>query len=128
MLVFAIFRKFLIFFVFHITLSVLILRKWNFEVILSLNDKWVVKRSLEVITRLYDTLKLGSYCTINYGKTGNYIFWFLNVWFQADVIFEINGCILVPNPNHPIMRQIVGQRDVSKERKMTLKHCETMHK
>ena len=74
-----------IFFVFHVTLSVLMLRKWNFTDILTyilpllrfqgvqkcnigriwvkLNDKWVVKRP-----------KFASYCTINCGEIGNNIF------------------------------------------------------
>ena len=61
--VFAIFVKFLIFFVFHVTLSVLLLKKWNFAVILTVNNKWVVKR-----------LKFGSYCMMNCGETCNNIF------------------------------------------------------
>ena len=57
------FEKFLIFLVFHVTLSVLTLKKWNFAVILGIKDKWVVKR-----------LKFGSYCMINCGEPDNEIF------------------------------------------------------
>ena len=39
------------------------LTKWNFAVILTLNNKWVVKR-----------LKFVSYCMINDGETSNEIF------------------------------------------------------
>ena len=104
-----------IFFVFHITLSVLMLSKWNFAVILSLNDKWVVKR-----------LKFGSYCLINCGETGHDILleflvfeWLISGWHH---IWSWQGNHIdhpPPYPYPPIVEcHIVGQRDVSKERKM----------
>ena len=100
------------FFVFHVTLSVLMLSKWNFAVILSLNDKWVVKR-----------LKFGSCCMINYGETGNDILpeflvfkWLISGWR----IFEADRCNHMPRPLFLIVEcDIVGQWDVSKEKKMT---------
>ena len=52
------------------------------------HDKWwVVKR-----------LTCASYCMINCGETGNDIswnFWFSNGWFQADVIFKADKCIIL---------------------------------
>ena len=114
-LFFSIFGKFPVFFVFHVTLSVLMLKKWNFAVILIQDIRWVVKR-----------LKFVSYCMINCGETGNDIFPKILVfeWLQVDVIFEADGCIKLisppPPPPHPIVEcHIAGQWDVSKERKMT---------
>ena len=88
-------------------------RKWNCAVMLNLNDKWVVKR-----------LRFGSYCMINCAETSNDIFLkfpIFNGWFQADVILEAEGCIILnPNPNPPIAEcHIFGQWDVLKETKMT---------
>ena len=60
---FASFEIFLIFLVFHVTLWVLILKKWNFAVISSIKDKQIVKR-----------LKFGSYCMINCGENDNDVF------------------------------------------------------
>ena len=78
------------FLVFHVTLSVLMLKKWNFAVILSIKDKEIVKR-----------LKFGSYCMINCGETDNDIFlWFLVFeWLHAGVITEADGCIILIRPN-----------------------------
>ena len=59
-LAFAIFEKCLFFLVFHVILSVLMLKKWNFAVILSIKDKSVVKK-----------LKFGSCCMIKGGETNN---------------------------------------------------------
>ena len=39
----------------------LIVKKWNFAVTLSIKDKWVA----------FKRLKFGSYCMIKYGETDN---------------------------------------------------------
>ena len=66
--------------------------KWNFAVILSLHDKWVVK-----------TLKSWSYCMINCKETDMTFsrnFRFSNGLLQADVIFKADRCI-ISTPNLP---------------------------
>ena len=103
-------------FVFLITLLVLILKKWNFAVILSLKHKWVVVKRL----------KFGSYFMINCGETDNDIFrnfWFLNS-YRLTSYFKLTG---VSYWFPQFLSVIMLASRMYQKREKCHKHCKTMH-
>ena len=102
-------------FVFLITLSNLMLKKWNFAVILSLKHKWVVRR-----------LTFGCYFTINYGETGNYIF--RNFWSLNS--YRLTSCLKLAGVSYwsPQFLSVTSLASgMYQKRGKCHKHCKTMH-
>ena len=101
-------------FVFLITLSVLMLKKCNFAVILSLKHKWVVKR-----------LKFGSYFMINCGETGNDIFvwWFLNSYRLTSYLKPTGVSYWCPQ----LLSVISLASAMYQKRGKSHQYCKTMH-
>ena len=113
------FGDFFFFLVFHVTLSVLMINKWNFAVIFTANDTWVVKR-----------LKFGSYCMINCGETSNDIFCFLNgcrLTSYLKLMGELYWSLRQPFSFLQLLSVILLASRMHQKRAKWHKHCKTIH-